>query len=69
MKHRYIATAIAASVALTMSASSPSFGQDTAKIGLLMGFTGPIESLTVGIAAGLAEHSSLNAIALGAAFR
>ena len=52
MKHRYIATAIAASVALTMSASSPTFGQDTAKIGILMGFTGPIESLTVGIAAG-----------------
>ena len=51
MKQRHSLTVIAAGVACTLAFSSPAFAQSSTKIGVLMGFTGPIESLTVGIAA------------------
>ena len=52
MKHRNLATVIAVGLVFATAFSNPSFGQSSVKIGILMGFTGPIESLTVGIAAG-----------------
>jgi len=52
MKHGYLAAAFAAGLVLATGVSSPSLAQSTVKIGILMGFTGPIESLAVGIAAG-----------------
>ena len=52
MKHGYLATAMAVGLTFATGFSSPSFGQSSVKIGILMGFTGPIESLAVGIAAG-----------------
>ena len=51
MKQRHSLTVIAAGVACTLAFSSPAVAQSSTKIGVLMGFTGPIESLTVGIAA------------------
>ena len=52
MKHGYLAAAFAAGLVLATGVSGPSLAQSTVKIGILMGFTGPIESLAVGIAAG-----------------
>ena len=52
MKNGHLAPAIAAGLVLATGFASPSLGQSSVKIGFLMGFTGPIESLAVGIAAG-----------------
>ena len=52
MKHGNLAAAFAVGLAFATAFSSASFGQSSVKIGILMGFTGPIESLAVGIAAG-----------------
>ena len=52
MKHGNLAAAFAAGLAFATAFPSASFGQSSVKIGILMGFTGPIESLAVGIAAG-----------------
>ena len=46
MKRFFIASAVALAFSTTAQAA------DSVKIGILMGFTGPIESLTVGIANG-----------------
>jgi len=45
-------TVLGASLAAALVSSPVAFAQDSVKVGVLLGFTGPIESLTPAMAAG-----------------